>query len=118
MPTLVRTLTKSNTSDPWIIPTKNSASASFTQDEIDTKLTPAWNYIVNFEGFIANSYSEIYNGNTVAFSMQFNTTDNIANFLQSTLVDPTDPAIIASNNLVSNKRMSANVSYTPTTSII
>lgn len=105
MAKLTRKLTKHD-SEPWVLTTDEYISTYFTQEEINNIITPYNQILLNSPGYIANSKTEFYDGNTYTWTREYENLES----LQSAMVEMSDEnnPIVAARNQKLKEVMLAN----------
>lgn len=95
MAKLTRKLTKQNT-QPWILTTDEYISTYFTQEEIDNIIEPYNQILLNSPGYIANSKTEFFEGDTYTWTRDYESLES----LQSAMIEMSDESnpLVAARN--------------------
>lgn len=101
MPKIVKTITNNNPAGikPWIFP--EDYSKHFTTNEIETILTPYFDYVQSLTGFVGTTQEEI--GDTLVVKLEFDTMENL-NAAESVLQGANPHSIVKTRmDLLKNK---------------
>lgn len=115
MAKLIIKLTK-QPQDPWIL---LSDTSQFTQEEIDTIITPYYDYVKTLPGIqVQTPFPEpVITDNTSVSTLLFDTNKDIIVARDKLFLEPKDAAVINKNALIRQKLMAAGVKYTVETEL-
>lgn len=104
--------------DPWMIVTPENAPQYFSQEEIDTILTPYFDYVRNLPGIIPEKFKQYTTDTQTTNVREFDTVENAKNALFKMSVYSDEPIVIARNTLVQNKTKELGLHFEITNKII
>jgi hypothetical protein len=113
MLTITRTLSK-RSNDPWIT---TSNTSIFTQQEMDSVITPYLNFLNSLPGFQANNYTETFLNDTYTTIMCFDADENGLDVVNLLFGNSSNPQVVNKNNLINQKMKTSGVVYQRTLSV-
>lgn len=78
MPKITRTLYKKNT-EPWIVTTADYIDVYFSQEEKENIILPYNNMVNQANGYIQDSFTQTFEGDTYTWSREYDTMENLQN---------------------------------------
>ena len=111
MAKIINTITKQE-QDPWIMVGAAFRNDYFTQEEIDTIITPYFAFLDQLAGYNKTDSAAVVDGNQATVTTVFDTAEDAAAALPLLFGDRVATEVAAKNQLLSSKRQSYNVNYT------
>lgn len=108
MPSVVMTITRDDTSKEWFDPKPENWSKYFTQEEIDTVISPVHNTYMSLPGLLGNRIVDVDEKTRKVYT-DYDTIENCRNAVLER--HGNNPLMQQRRELIANKRSELGVSY-------